>query len=97
MDEKQKKPYYDFSKASEISKCVRDLLKAYSGDTVKKPIVLEELRDIFSREELRKKILYGNEFCSVFKHKVGKRRLDHLRMFLLEIDRPRYEQANYQW
>ena len=97
MDEKKSIPYYDLSKATEISKYVKDWLDVYSGDTDKKPTVLEMLKNIFTQEEYRAKILYGNEFASIFIEKVRNKRVKILRMFLLEIDPARYEKVDFQW
>ena len=83
---------------TEISKYVKQWLDEYSRDPEEKPIVLEKMKVIFSKEsEYKTKVLDGNEFITVFKEKVREKRLKNLKMFLMEIDSDRYDKVNYQW
>jgi len=89
-------PYFNLETATGISLYVKYYIDEYRDDPSKKTIVLEKLRIVFSKEsEYKKKVLAVNDFVAIFREKVRKKRLEYLKMFLMEIDPARYGEVNF--
>jgi hypothetical protein len=98
MSDYELEPYFEKT-ATGISLYVRHWLDEYSKEPHGKPEVLEKLKVIFAKDSGYKTlVLKGNNFITVFREKIRKKRLDDLKMFLKEIDPVRYAEVNYdQW
>ena len=96
MGEKKNEPSLNKVTATEIGKYVRDWLKEYIKNPVCEPKVLEKLRIVFSSDsDYQAQILKVNDFGTVFRNKVGKRRMPFLKHFLMKIDPARYGSVQY--
>jgi hypothetical protein len=77
--------------SSEIGLYTRFWLKEYIENPKDKPKVLEKLKVVFSSDSLyRTQILKVNELGTVFRDKIGKRRMPIFRELLMQIDSERY-------
>ena len=98
MKDKEFELHFELTTGTEITKYVKYYLDEYSKDTSRKPEILEKLKVIFSKEsEYKVKILHGDDFIVVFKEKIRRKRINHLKIFLMEIDSDNYSRMNYQW
>jgi hypothetical protein len=77
--------------SSEIGLYTRFWLREYIENPKDKPKVMEKLKIVFSSDSLyRAQILKVNEFGTVFRDKIGQRRMPILRGLLMQIDPERY-------
>ncbi|MDR0312013.1 MAG: hypothetical protein LBI14_00285 [Treponema sp.] len=88
-------PYFEKT-ATGTSLYVRHWLDEYSNEPSKKTMVSEKLSVIFSKEsEYRTLVLKENNFVAIFREKIRRKRLEYLKMFLMEIDPDRYSGVNF--
>jgi hypothetical protein len=84
--------------SSEIGLYVRFWLKEYIDNPENRSKVLEKLKVVFSSNSpYRAQILTVNKFGTVFRNKIGQRRMPILKEFLMQIDPERFGKVQYKY
>jgi len=91
--------FFDLKKVSGIAEYVKYYIEEYYSDPSRnEPNVLKKLKVVFSSDsEYQGKVLKGNVFCTVFRQRLGKRRLETLKQLLIKIDSVRYSPVQAQY
>jgi hypothetical protein len=96
MGKEQFEPNFDLESVSGIAKYVKYYIEEYYSDPSRNgPEVLEKLKVVFTNAKYHGIILKGNDFCTVFRQRLGKRRLGTLKQLLMKIDSVRYDPVHY--
>lgn len=79
-----------YRNSTEISMAIRDLIDRYWRKETTREDAMSIVTSIFGKAENRAFVLRGDCFTVVFQAKLGKRRLQELRTFLVQIDKEKY-------